>query len=147
MTKWEVFKFVALRVPLVVFCGIRFKRYKHGQCVVTMRRNWRNRNPYKAAYFASVMAAGEMAAGIPLFEALRRAGNVVAVITAASAKFVRPVLAGNEASFVYHPSGMQVAVNAAREYGKSSIVTQTNAYNEQGMLIARVEITWKLRRI
>lgn len=118
--------------------------------MVTMRRNWRNRNPYNSAYFAATLAAAEMATGLMLFDDIIEQGKqgtkLVASITRVEGEFIRPVVGPVE--FTCNDGWKIVlAVGHAAERKHWSVAAAVHATNEAGKAVASILVTWQIRRI
>lgn len=148
VTKLNILRFVASKVPLVLFCGIKVESVRNDTCVVTMKRNWRNRNPYGGAYFAATLAAAEMATGIMVFDELieqkKKGHEIIAAIASVQAKFRRQITSG--ASFVCHDGGIIREAIQKIEGKQARILVQATVYvtNERGKTVAEIRIDWTL---
>lgn len=146
VTKFNILRFVASKVPLVLFCGIKVESVRNDSCLVTMKRNWRNRNPYGGAYFAATLAAAEMATGIMVFDELieqkKRGFKVPAYIDQVDAMFYRQIT--GKASFVCHSGeAIRSAVQDAVD-NRTTEMVRTIVYvtNERGKSVAKIKLDW-----
>jgi len=86
--------FLIRRIPIIPFLGIRVEDESDNSCITSIRRLWRNRNPFGITYFAALIAAGEMAAGtliVQRFLELQEEGHKLGLVIAkCEADFKRP---------------------------------------------------------
>lgn len=151
LTRWDLFKFLLMKVPTVLWAGIKVDLLDHTHCKVSIRRNWRNRNPYDGVYFANVMAAAEMASGLMVFDEMRQAYDTAGIKLAAyvrytEADFLRPVK--GKATVCCRQSGeILSAILEAVTNGKDVVRTNCSVHNERGKLCADVTISWHIVRV
>ncbi len=148
VTRWKVLAFLVKRVPLVLWCGVRVRQVYGPYCRVTMRRNWRNRNPYGGTYFAAIMAAAEMASGLMVFDEVIERGKegykLAVLITHAEAKFIRPMT--GTAEFLCD-DGMEIdtAIAKAIQGRWASVETNIRVRDaSEHKPIAEVKIKWRI---
>lgn len=151
VTRWDLFKFLLLKVPTILWAGIKVDLLDHSHCKVSIRRNWRNRNPYDGVYFANIMAAAEMASGLIVFDEMRQADDVAGIKLAAyvrytQADFIRPVK-GKATVCCRQSNEITYAVLEAATNGKDVVRTYCTVHNERGKICADIVITWHITRV
>lgn len=147
--RWELFKFLLTRVPTVLWAGVKVEHMDKDYCVVSMKRMWRNRNPFNGIYFANILAGAEMATGLMLFDEMRHAERVskarfVAVIQKVESDYVRAI---TECATMTCTQGdeLRCAVFDAIANGHATVESLVRATNERGKRAAEVRITWHVR--
>lgn len=153
VTRWKTITFLARHVPSVLFAGIKVHSISLTQCSIALTRNRRNRNPNNSVYFSNVVAAGEMAAGMMLFDDILNANNssyrLAAAITHAGADFRKPV--DGKGALVVCRQGLEIAeaVQKARKTRMARITTESyvlDPNNINGDPLATVYIEWAIVR-
>lgn len=151
VSRWDMFKFLLMKVPTVLWAGIKVDLLDHSHCKVSIRRSWRNRNPYNGVYFANVLTAAEMASGLMVFDEILQAEDVAgikvaAIISSVNVQFIRPVK-GAATVCCRQARQIEVAVLDAIKDGRASVLTHSTVHNDRGRLCADVEIIWTLKRV
>jgi hypothetical protein len=144
--------FLIRRIPIIPFLGIKVEHETAEECRTSIRRLWRNRNPFGITYFAALIAAGEMAAGTlvvqRLIEALNEGYKLGLVIDACSAEFVRPA---NDTIRFYCNGGYRVdeVIDAFVDSTDKAVVfsTYSEGRNLKGKLVASLVIQWKFYKL
>lgn len=150
VSRWDLFKFLILRCPTVLWAGIKVDLLDHDQCTVRVKRGWRNRNPYNGVYFANILTAAEMSSGLMVFDEIQQAEEVagiklVAVVTNVSATFKRPVKTRAEVCCV-QANAIRDCVLDAILMGRVTMQTKSVVRNERGKTCAEVHIDWCITR-
>ena len=66
MFKYNFFLFKDL--PSAWLCGVRVKDLNDKKCVISVRHNWFNSNPFKSLYWAVQGMASELATGLAIID-------------------------------------------------------------------------------
>ena len=66
MFKYNFFLFKDL--PSAWLCGIRVKDLNDKKCIISVRHNWFNSNPFKSLYWAVQGMASELATGLAIID-------------------------------------------------------------------------------
>ena len=66
MFKYNFFLFKDL--PSSWLCGVRVKDLNDKKCIITVRHNWFNSNPFKSLYWAVQGMASELATGLAIID-------------------------------------------------------------------------------
>ena len=66
MFKYNFFLFKDL--PSAWVCGVRVKDLNDKKCIISVRHNWFNSNPFKSLYWAVQGMASELATGLAIID-------------------------------------------------------------------------------
>ena len=66
MFKYNFFLFKDL--PSAWLCGVRVKDLNDKKCIISVRHNWFNSNPFKSLYWAVQGMASELATGLAIID-------------------------------------------------------------------------------
>ena len=66
MFKYNFFLFKYL--PSAWLCGVRVRDLNDKKCIITVRHNWFNSNPFKSLYWAVQGMASELATGLAIID-------------------------------------------------------------------------------
>ena len=66
MFKYNFFLFKDL--PSAWLCGVRVRALNDKKCIITVRHNWFNSNPFKSLYWAVQGMASELATGLAIID-------------------------------------------------------------------------------
>jgi hypothetical protein len=144
--------FLIRRIPIIPFLGIRVEHETAEECRTSIRKLWRNRNPFGITYFAALIAAGEMAAGTlvvqRLIEALNEGYKIGLVIDACEAQFSRPAIGPITFTCVegYRIDGViDNFVDSSIKF--ITFTTYSSGRNEKGKLVASILLRWKFYKL
>ncbi|MEM9293882.1 MAG: DUF4442 domain-containing protein [Acidobacteriota bacterium] len=137
---------MAVKLPLGLFSGMRIRHLDAERCEVAIRYGWRNTNPFRSMYFAAQSMAAELSTGAPALVAARSAPESVAMlITGLDASFSKKA----DSLIVFTcDSGDQLAAaveeTLATGEGASADVVSIGR-NPQGEEVARFVFRWSFR--
>jgi len=151
VSRFDLFKFLLLKVPSVLWAGVKVDLLDHSSCKVKITRNWRNRNPFNGVYFANILTAAEMSSGLMVFDEMKQAEEVagiklVAVVQHMTSHFTRPVK-GEATVCCRQARDITAAVLDAVTNGKAVVRTHSSVHNERGKICADVMIHWHIQRV
>jgi len=144
--------FLIRRIPIIPFLGIRVEDESDNSCITSIRRLWRNRNPFGITYFAALIAAGEMAAGtlvVQRFLELQDVGYKIGLVIAkCEANFKRPA-----SGYVWFTCKIDGDIDHALDNWLDNndkvlfIPTLSKGTNDKGKEIAAINIVWQFYKL
>ena len=88
MFKYNFFLFKDL--PSAWLCGVRVKDLNDKKCIISVRHNWFNSNPFKSLYWAVQGMASELATGLAIIDfANRNKLNISMLVISNESKFLK----------------------------------------------------------
>lgn len=140
------FASMALRLPSIVFWGIRVKELDDEKAVVGIRQRWTNQNPFKSIYFSALNGAAELSTGILCQMHLQGRGDWSMLVVKFEAEFFKK--ATGKISFTCSDGLRLSKLLNEIETGEltGNFVMESVAMNEQNVEIARFRVTWSFKK-
>lgn len=142
-----LFKLILIKIlPLASFVGIRIKALNNEKSELTIPYKFINKNPFKTTYWAVLGMGAEMASGLLLLMYTNKLKpSVSTFVLSCEAKFLKRAV--KKTTFVCD-QGIEIAEmvkKAAETFEPQEIECRTNAYNEDGDLVAEFIFTWGIK--
>lgn len=133
-------------LPLASFTGVKLKALTEEKCELAVKYKFLNKNPFKTTYWAVLGMSAEMASGLLLLMYTHKLQpSVSTFVIGCEAKFVKRAL--GKTTFVCK-QGNEIAekiVETAHSFEPKEIRCITNAYDENGDLVAEFIFTWGIK--
>ncbi len=75
-------KYLLFKLPSAFFCGVRVNALDENKCIVTVKHNWINQNPFKSMYFAVQAMGAELATGALVMSYIKDSGKNISMLVA-----------------------------------------------------------------
>jgi hypothetical protein len=138
--------FMLSKIPAAFIAGVKVERVTTQAAVVSVKKNWLNKNPFGSIYFAVLSMAAEMSTGILCMAALyKRTPAVSMLITKIEGSFIKK--ASGKVVFTCHDGLLaNDAVEKAISTGEGvTVLCTTQGMNEQGELVAEFYCSWSFK--
>lgn len=139
--------FLFLKLPAAWWSGIKLKTLSETKSDVSIRYNWRTKNPFGSMYFACQAMAAEMASGILAFNAVNKAaGSYSMFVKNMEVDFSKK--AKGTVTFTCI-DGIQITqlLESLQQPGESgSLRCTSTGSDESGDLVSKFVIEWHFRR-
>lgn len=133
-------------LPLAAFTGVKLTRLDKEVCEVTVPYMFINKNPFNTTYWAVLGMAAEMASGaLLLMYTHKLKPSVSTFVIGCDAKFKKRALG---LTTFRCDQGLEIAekvFNTSQTFEAEEITCRTNAYNEQGEIVAEFTFTWGIK--
>lgn len=133
-------------LPLASFIGVKLTKLTETDCEVTVPYRFLNKNPFNTTYWAVLGMAAEMASGaLLLMYTNKLKPSVSTFVIACDAKFVKRAVG---LTTFKCDQGLEIAEKVYRTsqtFEGEEIRCITNAYNEQGEIVAEFSFTWGIK--
>lgn len=134
------------KLPLMAFTGVKLVTINHETCKVLVKYKWLNKNPFNTMYWAVMGMAAELCSGLLLMMyAYGKKPGISMYVVACKGKFLKTGL--GKITFTCN-DGLLLAntVKACIANKSVSVIDSvTNAYNENGELVAEFVFTWSIK--
>ena len=91
MFNYNLFLFKYL--PSAWLCGVRVRDLNDKKCIITVKHNWFNSNPFKSLYWAVQGMASELATGLAIIDfANKNSLNISMLVISNESKFLKKAL-------------------------------------------------------
>ncbi len=135
-----------LRLPSIVFWGIRIKELNECECIIALPFTWRTQNPFRSIYFAALAGAAEFSSGILCQMYLHgRPPNAMLVVDFRAEFFKK----ADQIIYFTCDQGLALRekLDTLTKSGDSTTLTMTSSgKNQDGVEVARFYITWSFKR-
>ncbi len=133
-------------LPLASVTGVKLKRLTAEECELTVPYKFLNKNPFKTTYWAVLGMSAEMASGLLLLMYTHKLKpSVSTFVIGCEATFVKRALGKTTFRCVQGKEIAEKIIRTARSFEPEEIRCVTNAYNEQGELVAEFTFTWGIK--
>jgi len=143
---WKMWLWFCLKLPSLVFWGVRIQRITPQQGVTSIPAGWRTQNPFRSTYFAAQCGAAELSTGLLAILAVESAETPVSMlVTQVEASFVKK--ATSRITFTCEDGeAIAAAVHKAVASREAQVLTATSTGRQEGgEIVSVVKITWSFK--
>ncbi|MFM9946535.1 MAG: DUF4442 domain-containing protein [Saprospiraceae bacterium] len=143
---WKMWLWFWLKLPSLVFWGVRIQRITPQQGVTSIPAGWRTQNPFRSTYFAAQCGAAELSTGTLAILAVQSAATPVSMlVTQVEASFVKKAV--SRITFTCEDGeAIAAAVQKAVTSGEAQVLTATSTGRQEGgEIVSVVKITWSFK--
>ena len=142
------FKFIgsmAVRLPSLIFWGIRLQQLEESTCTVTIPYNFRTKNPFKSIYFSALNGAGELSTGLLCQMHSQDFGKISMVVIDFQSKFYKK--AKGLTSFTCNDGNHIREVIEKLSTGTTDTVkTHSTGRDKDGNVLCEMWVTWSFKK-
>ena len=128
MFKYNLFLFKDL--PSAWLCGVRVRVLNDKKCIITVKHNWFNSNPFKSLYWAVQGMASELATGLAIIDFANKNSLNISMLVVSNESVPKDVSKHIETEFPGSPM-IQVRENPYCFIDKEK-------YTQQGLMITKL---------
>ena len=138
--------FYLTKLPTMWFYGVRVKSVTKERSEVTIRLNWRTKNPFRSIYAGALFSAGELATGLLAFLPIAAEPHKVSMLCAeAEVQYIKKAV-GKITYTCEDGTAILATVQKAKESDEGQTVRSTAiAKNERGEVVARLSFVWTFK--
>ncbi len=144
-TGWKMWLFALVKLPSLVWWGIRVRSLTTQECRTAIPFSWRTQNPFRSTYFAAQSGVAELSTGLLCMLAMAGRAKVSMLITKIEGDYVKKATSTVE----FHcEQGAEIiaTVDRAFETGEPQVVrVMTVGRQSDGVEVARFYFTWSFR--
>jgi Domain of unknown function (DUF4442) len=143
------FKFVIgmlMKLPSIVFWGIRIKELNEQVCVISLPFTWRTQNPFRSIYFAALAGAAEFSSGILCQMYLHGRPPHAMLVVDFRAEFFKKA---DQKIYFTCDQGLVLRekLDSLTKSGDSGTIAMiSSGRNQDGVEVAKFYITWSFKR-
>lgn len=143
---WRIKFFYLTQLPTMWFYGVRVKSVSPERTEVTIRFNWRTKNPFRSIYAGALFSAGELTTGLLAFLPIASEPEKVSMLCAAADVQYLKKAVGLITYTCEDGAAIQATVQKAKETMEGQTVRSTAvAKNEQGDVVATLSFVWTFK--
>jgi hypothetical protein len=138
--------FLFFKLPSAYFAGVRVKHIQKNQCIVKVRHQWINQNPFKSMYFAVQAMAAELSTGTLVMYKIQNSGRKISMLVATNKCTFTKKATGiitftcNDGDLIDQAIQKTIATGEGQAFWMTSIGT-----NEKGEKVSVMEFEWTVR--
>ena len=139
--------FLFIKLPAAFLAGVRLKFVSPDRAEATVRFQYWTKNPFRSTYFACLGMAAEMSTGILAMAHLyKRKPAISMLVTRIESDFYKKAV-GITTFTCDQGHALRQAIDKAAATGEAvELVVTSIGRNEEGLEIARFQITWSFKR-
>ena len=146
LTVSKLNRFIFFKLPAAFICGIRVKSIDKNQCVVTVKHQWINQNPFNSMYFAVQAMAAEMTTGAMVIDKIQNSGKKISMLVANNKSNFSKKATGRitfvckDGHLIEEAIQKTIANGEGQTFWMKSIGT-----NEEGVQVSEMDFEWSVR--
>ncbi len=139
--------FMAAKMPLGLFAGLRVRSLSTESCQTTVPYSWRSTNPFRSIYFAAQSMAAELSTGaIATLVTEASPAPMAMLITGLEASFTKKATALTTFTCEAGPEICAAVSQAAAGDEPATVRAETVGRMADGTEVARFAFTWSFKR-
>jgi len=146
LSKFNFFMFGLLRLPSLIWWGVRLQSLDDTQCKVTIPFKWRSQNPFGSIYFAAQAGAAELSTGLLCMQALSGRGKWSMYVIGFAAEY--GVTAKSKVTFTCSDGDALIKMldNIEAQGTPGTIEMISTGHNEAGQMVSKFKIMWSFKK-
>lgn len=134
-----------LRLPSILWFGIRIKNASAEKCAVTLPFTWRSKNPFQSIYFAAQCAAAELSTGIPALLAIEGRGRFSMLVVRFEIEFFKKATLLTTFECTDGQKIEQAVLDAIESGEGRTVIAETTGTQANGEVVSQARITWSFK--
>ena len=139
--------FLFFKLPSAYWSGVRVKSINNNECVVSVKLNWFNKNPFKSIFWAVQGMAAELSTGMLVSKQINdRKINVSMLVISSSSNFYKKAVGrikfnciqGNELKNIFDKLDEKSPTN--------KITMFSRGIDEEGDVVSDFKFEWSFKR-
>jgi len=138
--------FLLLKLPSAYLCGVRTKSLNEEVCVVSVKHQWINQNPFNSMFWAVQGMAAELSTGALVMNKIRNSGKKISML-----------VLNNKASFTKKATGRvtfscnqgkdidRALENAIKTKEGQTVWLSSRGINTDGIQVSEFHFEWTLK--
>jgi hypothetical protein len=146
LSPFQVNLYLLFKLPSAFFCGVRVKTLNNSSCVVSVRYNWFNKNPFKSMYFAVQMMAAELTTGALMLEKIKESKSSISMLVASNKATFSKKAIGRISFECNEGEKIKVCIDNAIKTGEGqSILLHSIGKDEQSNIVSEMQFEWTVK--
>lgn len=146
LTASKLNKFLFFKLPSAFFCGVRVKEITENKCLVSVKHQWINQNPFNSMYFAVQAMAAELSTGALVMFQIQISGRKISMLVANNKGNFTKKATGRitftckDGHIIEHAIQQTIATGDGQTFWMKSIGT-----DEKGVQVSEMDFEWSVR--
>ena len=144
MFKYNFFLFKDL--PSAWLCGVRVRDLNGKKCIITVRHNWFNSNPFKSLYWAVQGMASELATGLAIIDfANKNKLKISMLVISNESKFLKKAKGLNRFECAQVNAVKKTLSSLSKNKTTDKIKLKSTGYDENGDVVSEFIYEWSFK--
>ncbi|MDP5092235.1 MAG: DUF4442 domain-containing protein [Polaribacter sp.] len=146
ITPKNINRFMFFKLPLGWLSGMRVTFLDNSLCVVKIKHQWLNQNPFQSMFWAAQGMAAEMSTGVLVMQEIRNSNKKVSMlVTHQEGNFLKKAT-GTVLFSCSDGDKIKEAIQKSIKTGEGQVVVLTSkGINESGVEVANFLFQWSLK--
>jgi hypothetical protein len=138
--------YTMFKLPSAYLCGVRTKEINSEKCIVGVKLNWINKNPFKSMFWAVQGMAAEFSTGALVISKIQESGKKVSMlVTSNNATFTKKAV-GKITFTCKDGKAIDTILKKAIETGEGQTLwMQSVGVNEEGVVVSTFNFEWSIK--
>jgi len=146
ITSSKLNTFLFFKLPSAFWCGVRVKSIDNTSCIVTVKHQWINQNPFNSMYFAVQGMAAELSTGALVISKIKESKKNISMLVANNKSNFSKKATGRitfsckDGHLIEHAIKQTIETGEGQTFWMKSIGT-----NEKGEQVSEMDFEWSIR--
>ena len=139
--------FLFFKLPSAYWSGVRVKSINDNECIVSVKLNWFNKNPFKSIFWAVQGMAAELSTGMLVSKQISdRKINVSMLVISSSSNFYKKAVGRIKFNCVQGNELKNIFDNLDEKNPTNKIIMFSKGIDELGDVVSDYKFEWSFKR-
>lgn len=139
--------FLFFKLPSAYWSGVRVKSIDNNECVVSVKLNWFNKNPFKSIFWAVQGMAAELSTGMLVSKQISdRKINVSMLVISSSSNFYKKAVGRIKFNCIQGNELKNIFDNLDEKNPTNKIIMFSKGIDELGDVVSDFKFEWSFKR-
>lgn len=139
--------FLFFKLPSAYWSGVRVKSINDNECIVSVKLNWFNKNPFKSIFWAVQGMAAELSTGMLVSKQISdRKINVSMLVISSSSNFYKKAVGRIKFNCVQGNELKNIFDNLDEKNPTNKIIMFSKGIDELGDVVSDFKFEWSFKR-
>jgi len=139
--------FLFFKLPSAYWSGVRVKSINDNECIVSVKLNWFNKNPFKSIFWAVQGMAAELSTGMLVSKQIsERKINVSMLVTSSSSNFYKKAVGRIKFNCVQGNELKNIFDKLDEKNPTNKIIMFSKGIDELGDVVSDFKFEWSFKR-
>jgi hypothetical protein len=138
--------FLFFKLPSAFWSGVRVKSISKEKCIVTVKHQWFNQNPFKSMYFAVQAMAAELTTGALVMMQIKNSGKKISMLVANNNGNFTKKATGRITFTCADGNQIEEAIQKTITTGEGQTIWMKSiGKNEKGEQVSEMNFEWSIK--
>ena len=139
--------FLFFKIPSAYCSGVRVKSINNNECVVSVKLNWFNKNPFKSIFWAVQGMAAELSTGMLVSKQINdRKINVSMLVISSSSNFYKKAVGRIKFNCIQGNELKNIFDKLDEKNPTNKITMFSRGIDEEGDVVSDFKFEWSFKR-